>query len=145
METDNSNEALLPHLEACEARELAARREHFSGEWAFLPISHHEVRRWAEIISDSDEFGDVEKSFALQFVGDFAYYSDGYNVAVTAYKPETERDAEIRRFIGRLEARMLARVVYRFDSDEHSTIGLLLGHRVCRHVYERIKAKCEAA
>lgn len=147
MEIVKASEALLRHLQMPNDSDDAARQEHFSGDWVFKEIDHHGVRDWARMVSDNDDFTRYEKSFALQFVGAFAYYSDGYNVAVTTYtqdEDQSENEA-VLKFISRLEARMYAKVVYRYEDDEHSTIGLKLGHRLCRHVYERMKRKGEAA
>lgn len=111
-------------------------------EWAFLPYDHNKIRDWAEEVYDDEDFSDADKAIALRFVAYFAYYSDGYNVAVTFYKPDadplvdTEEHDRVRDFIDRLVAKNLARVVFRFENDIHQTLGLKLGRRVCSRAYK---------
>lgn len=109
-------------------------------DWMFLAIDHHEIRDWAEDVYDDETFSDAEKAIALRFVGYFAYYSDGYNVAVTHYLPKTEKDEAVLRFIDRLVDKQFAEIVYRYENDNHSTVGLKLGRRVWHAAYRNTEA-----
>lgn len=106
-----------------------------NSEWVFLPIDHHAIRDWAEDVCDEGSFSADDKAMALSFVASFAYYSEGYNVAVTFYREAPVDDRKIRDFIDRLVSKDLARVVHRFENEIHETIGLKLGRRVNRHAY----------